>query len=306
VIGRADAVDLQSLPKLRLVQGASNYYTPDVPANVIVARFLPSYTATSGWRGANVIAEWMIAAAMQRLYTLPRRSQQFRGCAFNSDTPLLCPAASTATSHKTFASQTVGIVGYGHIGHAVARLAAGLGATVVASDRKAQVGTMPPTPLTWLSPSNDRVFRSADIIFVTIASAAGKVVNSTSLGLMRDGAHLVPIAHETIDWSALLSALERRPNLFATIDNWPSGCWGWPEASCGHPGSSSWPGNERFAHLPNILATGDMAMRDAEFWSQSARVVASNLVALSANRSLQYVVRDRPVPVSSAPVATGT
>lgn len=290
VIGRADAVDLDSLSKLRLVQGASNYYTVGVPANVIVARFSP--WASSGWSGANVIAEWLIASAMQRLYMLPRRSQQFSECAFNSETPFLCPAASTASSHKTFASQTVGIVGYGHIGKAAAKLAAGLGATVVASDLKAQPGKDPPPPLTWFSNSNDRVFRSADVIFVTVAGTAGQVINATSLRLMRDGAHLIPTAHETISWSALLSALQRRPGLFATIDNWPSGCWGWPKASCGHPGALSWPADPHFAHLPNMLRTGDMAMRDEQFWAMSARLVASNLVALATDKPLQYVVRN--------------
>lgn len=294
VIGRADAIELDSLPSLRLVQGASNYYTnlDEVPANAAVARFNPFYNDIPGWYGAGVIAEWMIAAAMQRLYTLPHRSRKFRQCAFKSDTPYLCPAASTAASHKTFASQTVGIVGYGHIGKAVATMAAGLGATVVASDGKAVPGADPPPPLKWFSPSNDRVFCSADIIFLTVAGTAGEIINSTSLNLMRDEAHLIPTAHETINWDDLLSALVRRPNLFATIDNWPLGCWGWPQASCGHPGSSSWPASEDFAKLPNVLMTGDMAMRDAEFWSRSAQVVASNLIALSAGRPLQYVVRN--------------
>jgi hypothetical protein len=114
-------------------------------------------------------------------------------------------------------------------------MAAGLGATVVASN---WVGPFDPAPapLKWLSPSNDRLFRAADVVFVTVSGLAGRVINETGLRMLRDDAHIIPTAHETIDWPALLAELKRRPSLFASIDNWPKGCWGWPVADCGHVG----------------------------------------------------------------------
>jgi phosphoglycerate dehydrogenase-like enzyme len=289
VIGRADALNLSALTDLSLVQSASNYYTAldEVPPRATVARYNPDYFSY----GTNVIAEWMIAAALQRQYNLPARGAAFRDCAFAANTPFGCDAASTGTSHTTFASLTVGVLGYGHIGRAVASMAAGLGATVVATDT---VGPFdpPPAPLKWLSPSNDRLFREADVIFVTVAGSAGEVVNSTALRLMKDGAHIVPTAHETVNWDDLLSELVRRPSLFATLDNWPSGCWNWPEASCGQRGEKSWPAAPGFAALPNVMPLGDMSMRDAAFWARSAEQVASNLLALTSGAPLANVVRN--------------
>eukprot|EP01047_Picozoa_sp_COSAG01_P065662 COSAG01_NODE_8908_length_2619_cov_3.984921_2_plen_239_part_00 len=226
-----------------------------------------------------------------RLYTLPTRAAAFRRCAFAPDTPYGCRAASTSTSHVTFSSLTVGVLGYGHIGRAVARMAAGLGATVVASDVRGPFDP-PPAPLKWLSPSNDRLFLAADVLFVTVAGSAGQVINATSLRMLRDDAHIIPTAHETVEWPALLEELQRRPSLFASIDNWPTGCWGWPVARCGHPGPESFPADAQFATLPNLLATGDMAMRDSMFWADSIEVVASNMVALARGLPLAYVVRN--------------
>ena len=289
VVGMADAVDLLALPSLRLVQSASFYYTTlaAVPACASVARYNPGYLSI----GKAVIAEWMIAAALQRLYHLQARSNTFRQCAFASDSPYSCPAASDATRHKTFASLTVGVLGYGNIGRVVASMAAGLGATVVATKLHGPFHP-PPSPLKWLSADNDRLFRAADVVFVTVAGTAGQLINRTSLALLRDGAHLIPAAHETVDWGALADELERRPSLFATVDNWPHGCWDWPSASCGDAGAPSWPASRRFAELANVMPLGDMSMRDEVFWASSASSVAQNLVALSEGRPLAYLVRN--------------
>ena len=289
VVGMADAVNLSALVNLKLVQSASNYYTPvsEVPPQAIIARYNPDYIEY----GVNVIAEWLIAAALSRIYKLPTRSNEFRKCAFASNSPYGCTAASTYTSHRTFSSLTVGILGYGHIGRAVAKMAAGLGATVVASDPHGPFEP-PPPPLAWLSPSNERLFRAADVLFVTVAGRAGIVVNATGLRLLPDDAHIIPTAHETVDWVALLAELRRRPSLFASIDNWPAGCWGWPVALCGEAGPQSYPANLEFSKLPNLSATGDMSMRDAVFWSKSVGVVASNLLALAKGTALAYVVRN--------------
>jgi hypothetical protein len=226
VVGMADAVDLSALPNLQLVQSVSNYYTTldAVPDHATVARYNPDYHQY----GETVIAEWLIAAALQRLYDLNSRGVAFQSCAFGTDSPFGCEAASTATNHTTFASLTIGVVGYGHIGKAVASMAAGLGATVVATDT---IGPFdpPPPPLKWLSPSNDRLFRASDIVFITVAGSAGKIINATSLAMLRNGVHIIPTAHETIDWDDLLRELERRQpdSLFATLVYRPQLVRGW-------------------------------------------------------------------------------
>lgn len=69
VIGMADALDLGTLGGLRLVQGTSSYYPAlsEVPTRAAVSSYSPYYEPGYRERAAHVIAEYMIAAAMQRL-----------------------------------------------------------------------------------------------------------------------------------------------------------------------------------------------------------------------------------------------
>ena len=68
-----------------------------------------------------------------------------------------------------------------------------LGADVVASKRHGPFEPPPPY-LRWLSSDNDRVLREADVVAVTVSGGARGLINATSLGLMKEGALLVPIS----------------------------------------------------------------------------------------------------------------
>ena len=301
VIGRADALDLTRLPRLKLAQSSTYFYAAPkaVPSRAAIA------TATGFWpqRGVEQIAEWCIAAIFQDVYRLAAASAAFVDCAFAADAPSSCAAASEATNHTMVSDLTIGIYGYGRIGSEVARRAAALGATVIGTKRSGPF-VPPPPPLKWLSPDNDRLLREADVVVLTVpgtghASTAG-LVNRTSLLLMRPHALLVPVSAGPINFGDLEAVLrDERPKQRAVIDTWPGGCWHYPNASCGPPlGPPDFPGSPVLARLPNVLPLPSLSMRDAAYWRSAADSVARNLDALANGKPLEGVVRNASDVVS--------
>jgi len=294
VVGRADALNLSMFPALALVQSAS-WYPVDgeaVPAHSAIANFdiwpAPWF---KNYSVAN-IGEWVVAAVFADTYRLHSRASQFVGCAFAADAPERCPAASSATSHKTVASLTVGILGYGRIGEQIAIRMAALGARVIATQLHGPFEP-PPAPLAWLSADNDRLLREADVVVVTVPGSVAGLINQTSLALLKENALLVPISAGPVDFPALERALSARPALRAVLDVWPAGCWGDEDAKCGPPyGPRDWPASPSIAALPNALSLPGMSMRDERFWRESAALAASNLEALAAGNPIQHLVRN--------------
>jgi len=290
VIGRADAAsDLSSLPNLKLAQSPSYFNTDGdrVPLQAAITRFSdwPAY-------GNEEIAEFVIAAIFQHVYRLAERGEEMRRCAWAADASAACSAATTATNHSMVSDLVIGVVGYGHIGQAVARRAGALGATVVAT--ALNVSRPAPPPLAWLSTDNDRLYHAADVVVVTVPGSVLGLINATSLGLMKDDALIIPVSAGPLNFADLAAALAARPSLSAVIDVWPGGCFHFPNVTCGAPlGAPNWPtADAAYASLPNVLPLPGMAMRDARFWAASAKCVAANLDALATGQPLSGVVRN--------------
>lgn len=294
VVGRADSLNLSTIPQLALVQSASWYpiSARAVPPSATICNFDiwpdPWY---KNYSVAN-IGEFAVAAIFEDTYSFAARSKTFVACAFSADAPSRCPSASTATNHRTVAALTIGVLGYGRIGVQVAQRMAALGADVIATKRSGPFAPAPPG-LRWLSDNNDELLREADVVVVAVPGSTSGLINATALGLMKPRALLVPIAAGAVDFAALEAVLNARPALRAVLDVWPSGCWDDDEASCGPPyGPRDWPGSPAFASLPNVVALPGLAMRDARFWADSAALAGANLRALAAGQPVQHVVRN--------------
>ena len=100
VVGRADAVNLSSLPRLGLAQSAS-WYPVDrdaVPDQAAIANFdiwpdpwFQPYSVEN-------IGEFAVAAIFDDTYRLAARAREMLSCAFAQDAPSRCPAASAPPS----------------------------------------------------------------------------------------------------------------------------------------------------------------------------------------------------------------
>lgn len=128
------------------------------------------------------------------------------------------PEAWISAPTQTVARRTVGIIGYGSIGRAVARRALGNDMKVVAVRR----GRGPTdNPAVHLLPDLRAVFEVADDIVLALphTSETVGIVNAQLLRSARPGAHLINVGRgSSIDHAALLGALDKGPLGFATLD----------------------------------------------------------------------------------------
>lgn len=118
-----------------------------------------------------------------------------------------------------FAGATVGLVGLGAIGQAVAARALALGARVVAV-RRGSVGAETP-PGVELLDSVEAVVAEADHIVIAVPATAQTrhMFDRRLLAQVRPGAHLINVARgSVVDQAALLAALDSGRLDFATLD----------------------------------------------------------------------------------------
>jgi len=102
--------------------------------------------------------------------------------------------------------KTLGVVGIGRIGQALARRALALGMKVVAQDKFVTNSPLPDVPMVSLP---DLLKRSDFVSLHVPPDPAGPVIGAREIAQMKDGAYLVNCARgEIVDEGALLAALD--------------------------------------------------------------------------------------------------
>ena len=122
--------------------------------------------------------------------------------------------------------KTLGIIGFGRIGQAVAKMALGLGMKVIAADKfvdKAEVkvdfynGQF--IHVEFETEPMEDVFKHADFITLHVPAQEGYVIGADEFALMKDNVGIVNCARGgVIDEVALLAALDSDKVLFAGLD----------------------------------------------------------------------------------------
>jgi len=166
------------------------------------------------------------------------------------------------------AGKTLGILGYGHIGQALARRARAFDMTVLAIRR---------TP----KPDNDALVRGpealddvlarADYVVVTLPLSAETrgLLGARELGRMKRGAVLVNVARaEIVDEDALYQALADRTLAGAALDVW----YRYPKTTEPTP-----PARRPFHELPNVLMTPHVSGWTEGMLTARARLIADNV-----------------------------
>lgn len=125
--------------------------------------------------------------------------------------------------HGDMRGKTLGIIGYGEIGQAVAHRAAAFGVNIcaVARSERAEV----PSPLNWIGTSKDlhRLCRESDFIVVTcdLNDDTRGMIDAAAFAAMPEHCYLVNVARgEVIEETALYEALRDKTIGGATIDTW--------------------------------------------------------------------------------------
>lgn len=200
--------DLPALaPNLRWIQGigagVEQFAKAGVPAEGVLI------TNASGV-GARSMAEWVLGRILQVWKRFPESDALQRERRWKQ------------TYGRTFAGSTVGVVGLGHIGSAVAVRARALGARVVGTRRSAKPGDESEGvdalfPLDQLH----AMLGECDAVVVTAPATpeTHHLIGAEAFAAMRDGTMLVNVARGSlVDESALLDALESGRISWAALD----------------------------------------------------------------------------------------
>lgn len=175
---------------------------------------------------------------------------------------------------RELAGSTIGILGYGRIGQAVARRARAFDMDVLAVRRSAPVD---PDGALWLRGPGaiDEVIARADHLVVTLplTQETRGLIDDRRLRMMQPHATVVNVSRAPIiDEDALYSALAERRLAGAALDVW----YRYPAA----PGRTL-PATRPFHTLPNVLMTPHVAGWTDGMLRGRARLIVDNIRRLS-------------------------
>jgi phosphoglycerate dehydrogenase-like enzyme len=213
----------------------------------------------------NAIAEYVMAALLQRSVPLADADRRLRQGEW------AYWAGSMARTHGEIAGSTIGLLGFGHIGKAVAQRAKAFGMTVHVANR----GPVPVSDLVdRYDPLSDlpAFWGSADSIVVTVPLMPDTrgMVGADAFAAMRPDAVLINVARgPVVDEQALYDALREKRIGGAVIDTW----YQYPTASQPTIAPSALP----FAELPNIVMTPHMSGWTLGTIRRRQAVIAENI-----------------------------
>lgn len=247
--------------RLRLVQ------VPGAGLDRIDPAAIPSETVVANVYGHETgIAEYVIGAMLTlsreflKVDRAMRRGEWLSSWAVGVDAPPL---------RRELAGKTLGIIGYGHIGQAVAKRAQAFDMTVLATRRSVQdtdpyATVRPPSFLNEMLGLSDFV-----VVTTPLTEETRGLIGRTQFGLMKAHTILVNIARgAVVEEEALYSALKERRIGGAALDVW----YNYPS----EPGLTR-PSKYPFHELDNVLMTPHVSGATDGTLEARAKLVADNI-----------------------------
>lgn len=260
-------------PQLKLLQ------LPGAGTDGIEFAKLPVATSVCNVFGHDIsIAEYVLASMLEMTIGLSKMNQALRQNRWTGS--YLC-----GPRHGELFGQTVGIIGYGHIGREVARRARAFGMTVIACTRTPKVNDEFAARIDAMD-QLDRLLAEADFIVVAapLTDATQDLINAAAFAKMKTTAVIINVARGAIiNEDALFHALKNRQIGGAVIDTW----YNYPRQGNDHAP----PARRPFHELDNVLMTPH-----ASGWTENLKVrrcasMAENLNRLIRGESLTNIVK---------------
>lgn len=256
----------EAAPRLRLVQ------VPGAGLDRIERNALRPGTHLANAYGHEAgIAEYIIGTMLEltrsfgRLDAAMRRGQWESQWAIGTAAPPPWPE---------LAGKTLGILGYGHIGRALARRAAAFDMRVCAVRRQAEAEASDGVAFIGGPERLDDVLRQSDYLAITLSLSAAtrNLIDGPRLGLMKPTAGLINVARaEICDEAALYAALAGGRLAGAALDVW----YRYPTSA-----APTLPATKPFHELANVIMTPHVSGWTEGMIDARAKVIADNVVRI--------------------------
>ena len=274
IIGVRYASDLPRPPRLQL------FHVPGAGYDAVDLGALPDSAVVCNCFGhEQAIAEYVMAALLQRHVPLAEADRHLR----KGDWTYWAGAAKRV--HGELAEKTIGLLGFGHIGKAIAIRAKVFEMKVHVANRSA----VAPSALVDRSFGLDNLrdfWSSADFFVVSVPLTAETtgIVNVDAFSAMRPSAIVLNVGRgATIDERALYGALKENRIAGAIIDTW----YNYPS-----PGTPTvLPSALPFHTLPNIVMTPHMSGWTSGTIRRRQQTMADNIGRRAEGRPCVNVVR---------------
>ncbi len=269
---RFDAT-LPAMPRLQLIQlpgaGLDDIEFAAVPAGCRVC---------NAFEHAIGISEYVMAAILHWTVSLPARHARFKGGDWSGD------VWQPGGLRGELAGKTLGCIGYGTIGQAVAARARAFGMRIMAVTRTPRPFAPEPD---WLGGYGltEALLEAADFVVVAcpLSAETRGLLGPLYLGAMRPSAYLINVARgPVVDEDVLFEALQAGRIAGAALDVW----YRYPSAADPSPR----PGHRPFHELDNVLMTPHCSGATEGLIERRFALIADNLERLLAGRPLREQV----------------
>ncbi len=253
----------EAAPRLRLVQ------VPGAGLDRIDRSVLrPGLRLANAYGHEAGIAEYIMGAMLSLTRSFGSLDASLRKGRWDSQWAIGTPMPPPA---RELAGKTLGILGFGHIGEALARRAAAFDMQVCAVRRQAQQDAPPAVSFIGGPDRLDEVLRRADYLAVTLSLSpeTRNLLDDRRLSLMKPSAYLINVARaEIIDERALYQALSGGRLAGGALDVW----YRYPTT----PGPTL-PATQPFHELANVILTPHVSGWTEGMLEARAKLIASNI-----------------------------
>jgi phosphoglycerate dehydrogenase-like enzyme len=273
IVGVKLTADMPRPEKLRL------YHAPAAGTDAIDLRLLPAGSALCNCFGHEAaIAEYVMTALLLRHVPLMQADADLRQKHWTY-------YAGRPTALRTeLGTQTLGLVGFGHIAKTLAARAKAFGMRVHVANRSAV--THADVDQAFSLDALPAFMGSADAVAVTLPLAPDTqgLVGEAALGALRPDAVLINVGRgPVVDEEALYNALAGRKLGGAIIDTW----YQYPTAQ--QPDCA--PSRFDFAALANVVMTPHMSGWTSGTVTRRQETIADNIARLASGRPLVNVLK---------------
>lgn len=260
--------------------GLKLFHVPGAGYDMVDLSLLPaSATVCNCFGHEQAIAEYVMSAILSRAIPLADANARLR----KGDWRYWAGAPERV--HGEIAGKTIGLLGFGHIGKAIAARAKAFEMTVHVANRSS-VPTSALVDRAFTLDALGEFWGSADIIVVSmpLTEETKGIVGTAAFAAMRPDAVVINVGRgPTIDEQALYDALKAGRIGGAIIDTW----YRYPSAGDSGPQPSNLP----FHELSNVLMTPHMSGWTSGTISRRQGVIADNIRQRFAGEPLVNVVR---------------